>query len=71
MKKIKKNILGGNKNMNHNQNKKTGKLAGGLAFIALKCSKLAANSICTITYHDIEKPEELKKLRNFSNEKNS
>lgn len=57
--------------MNNNQNKKTGKLAEGLAFLALKCSKLAANSVCTITYHDIEKPEELKKLRNFSNEKNS
>ena len=36
-----------------------------LAYLALKCSKLAANSVCTITYHDIEKPEELKKLRNF------
>ena len=55
--------------MNNYQNKKTGKLAEGLAYLALKCSKLAANSVCTITYHDIEKPEELKKLRNFSNEK--
>ena len=57
--------------MNNNQNKKTGKLAEGLAFLAFGCSKIAANSMCTILYHDIEKPEELKKLRNFSNEKNS
>ena len=57
--------------MNNNQNKKTGKLAEGLAFLAFGCSKIAANSRCTILYQDIEKPEELKKLRNFSNEKNS
>lgn len=37
----------------------------GLASFALIFSIFAANSRCMCIYHEIEKPEELKKLRKF------
>jgi cyclic lactone autoinducer peptide len=37
----------------------------GLASLALIFSVFAANSKCMCIYHEMEKPEELKKLRKF------
>lgn len=40
-------------------------IAKGLAAMALIFSVFAANSRCMCIYHEIEKPEKLKKLRKF------
>lgn len=40
-------------------------VANGLASLALTFSVLAANSKCMCIYHEIKKPEELKRLRKF------